>query len=128
MRTVTEALDISARLVQQQYSIRVAYIFDAYCEFGVESIRGTLDHALQHPPANLVGFGLGGIEQSRLPYQRELRDVFRAAVKSGPHSVPHAGEMTGPEMIWEALDGLGAERIGRCPSTPSQRCGRQACT
>jgi adenosine deaminase len=28
------------------------------------------------------------------------------------HSVPHAGEMTGHETIWEALDGLGAERVG----------------
>src|SRR5690606_3267393 len=27
-------------------------------------------------------------------------------------SLPHAGEMTGPETIWEAIEGLGAERIG----------------
>ena len=31
---------------------------------------------------------------------------------AGLHSVPHAGEMTGPETIWEALTGLRAERIG----------------
>jgi aminodeoxyfutalosine deaminase len=27
------------------------------------------------------------------------------------HSVPHAGETTGPETIWDALTSLGAERI-----------------
>jgi aminodeoxyfutalosine deaminase len=109
MQAVTEALDVAAR---QASGIRVAYIFDAYCEYGVESIRGTLDHALRHPPENLVGFGLGGVEQKRPPYTSEIRDAFRAATASGLHSVPHAGEMTGPETIWEALDNLGAERIG----------------
>ena len=33
-------------------------------------------------------------------------------IAAGLHSVPHAGEMSGPATIWEALDGLRAERIG----------------
>jgi adenosine deaminase len=48
--------------------------------------------------------------------------VFAAAVASGLHSVPHAGEMSGPETIWEALTGLRAERIGHgisCLADPS---------
>ncbi len=71
-----------------------------------------IDHALKHPPANLVGFGLAGIEDDRARHREAFRDVFRAAVAAGLHSVPHAGETTGPETIWEALDGLKAERIG----------------
>ena len=38
--------------------------------------------------------------------------MFAAAIAAGLHSVPHAGEMSGPETIWEALNGLQAERIG----------------
>jgi adenosine deaminase len=41
-----------------------------------------------------------------------FREVFAAAIAAGLHSVPHAGEMSGPETIWEALNGLRAERIG----------------
>jgi adenosine deaminase len=48
--------------------------------------------------------------------------VFRAAIAAGLHSVPHAGEMSGPATIWEAIDGLRAERIGHgtsCLAVPA---------
>ena len=38
--------------------------------------------------------------------------MFASAIAAGLHSVPHAGEMSGPATIWEALDGLHAGRIG----------------
>ncbi|GAA2096540.1 adenosine deaminase [Actinomadura alba] len=110
MPAVTEALDQAAREVADR--IEVAYIFDIPGEFGDEAARATADHALNHPPEKLVGFGIGGIEQDRLGHEKAIRDAFRAAVAAGLHSVPHAGEMTGPETIWEAIRGLKAERIG----------------
>jgi aminodeoxyfutalosine deaminase len=65
---------------------------------------------LDYRPAGLVSFGLGGREigVSRAPFA----DVFARAKAAGLHSVPHAGETTGPETIWESLELLGAERIG----------------
>ena len=36
---------------------------------------------------------------------------FDRARSAGLHSVPHAGETTGPETIWDALHSLHAERI-----------------
>ncbi|WP_119726771.1 adenosine deaminase [Thermomonospora amylolytica] len=112
MPAVTEALDVAAREAARRHGIRVAYIFDIAGELGATAARATLDHALHHPPERLVGFGLGGIEQARSAHLEDFRDAFRAAVAAGLHSVPHAGEMTGPETVWEALDGLRAERIG----------------
>ena len=38
--------------------------------------------------------------------------MFSRARAAGLHSVPHAGETTGPQTIWDALEDLGAERIG----------------
>jgi adenosine deaminase len=63
-------------------------------------------------PAGLTGFGLAGIEQARPQFTAAFRSVFAAATAAGLHSVPHAGEMSGPATIWESLDGLRAERIG----------------
>ncbi|MQY09118.1 adenosine deaminase [Actinomadura macrotermitis] len=112
MPEITEALDLAVRRARELHGIRVAYIFDIPGEFGAEGARGTLRHALDHPPEALIGFGIGGIEQMRAPHRDAFRDAFRAARAAGLRSLPHAGEMTGPETIWEALDGLGAERIG----------------
>ncbi|WP_248961392.1 adenosine deaminase [Sphaerisporangium perillae] len=111
MREITEALDVAARQAAG-HGVRVGYIFDIPGEYGAEAARATLDHALSEPPEALVGFGLAGIEQERPPHRDAFRDAFRAATAAGLHSVPHGGEMTGPETIWEVIEGLGAERIG----------------
>ena len=42
----------------------------------------------------------------------QFQPHFEAARAAGLHSVPHAGETTGPETVWDALRILGAERIG----------------
>jgi aminodeoxyfutalosine deaminase len=112
MREVTEALDLAARGALADHGVEMAYIFDIPGEYGEEAAETTIVHALEEPPAGLVGFGLAGIEQARPPFRDAFRDVFRAARAAGLHSVPHAGEMTGPETVWEAIEGLGAERIG----------------
>ncbi|MFF5205385.1 adenosine deaminase [Streptosporangium sp. NPDC000396] len=112
MRAVTEALDLAARSALDEHGVRVGYIFDIPGEYGVEAAKATLEHALQEPPQALVGFGLAGIEQERPRYRDAFRDAFRAATAAGLRSLPHGGEMTGPETIWEVIDGLGAERIG----------------
>ena len=109
---VTEALDIGAAAARREHGVRIGYIFDIAGEYGGDAARATLDHALSRPPEALSGFGLAGIEQARTAYRDDFREVFAAAIAAGLHSVPHAGEMSGPETIWEALNGLRAERIG----------------
>ncbi|MFV2174471.1 adenosine deaminase [Actinomadura sp. LOL_016] len=109
---VREALDIAAREARERHGVRVAYIYDIPADFGAEAVEGTLTAALEHPAEALVGFGIGGIEQMRAAIRDEIRDAFRAARAAGLRSLPHAGEMTGPETMWEAIDHLGAERIG----------------
>jgi aminodeoxyfutalosine deaminase len=42
----------------------------------------------------------------------QFKPYFDKARAAGLHSVPHAGETTGPETIWDAVRELGAERIG----------------
>ena len=57
-----------------------------------------------------MAFGLGGPEIG-VP-RPQFKPHFDAARAAGLRSVPHAGETTGPQTVWDALNVLGAERIG----------------
>lgn len=109
---VTEALDVGARDALASHGVRIGYIFDFPGQTAGEDAVPTLAHALEHPPEALIGFGIGGIEAGRAPHRDVIRDVFAAAAAAGLHCVPHAGETTGPETVWEAIEFLHAERIG----------------
>ena len=86
------------------------WIYDIPGESGIPAADATLAYALEHRTDALVGFGLGGPEIG-VP-RAQFSPHFDAARAAGLRSVPHAGETTGPETIWESLRLLGAERIG----------------
>jgi aminodeoxyfutalosine deaminase len=106
----TEAIEDARVAAERDFGLVLRWIYDIPGEFGLPSAEATLGFALDHRPEGLVGFGLGGPEVG--VERPQFKDVFDAARASGLHSVPHAGETTGPETIWSALRDLGAERIG----------------
>jgi len=105
-----EAIEDARVAAERDHDIVLRWIFDIPGELGENAGEKTIQIALEHGPEALIGFGLGGPEvgTSRPKFQAAF-DQARAA---GLHSVPHAGETTGPETIWDALNYLGAERIG----------------
>lgn len=111
-RAVTETLDIVTREALAEHGLRIGWIFDFPGQHAGRTARNVLAHALEDPPEALLGLGIGGIEAGRAPYRDVIRDVFGAAAAAGLHRVPHAGETTGPETVWEAIEHLHAERIG----------------
>jgi adenosine deaminase/aminodeoxyfutalosine deaminase len=105
-----EAVEDARRRAAQDVGVRLAWCFDIPGEAGLPSADVTLDVALRLRPDGLVSFGLGGPELG-VP-RAQFAPHFAAAKAAGLHSVPHAGESTGPETIWDSLEHLGAERIG----------------
>jgi adenosine deaminase len=90
--------------------LRVQWIFDAVRQFGPEKAMEVARLAAQMKSAGVVAFGLGGDEES-LPAP-DFRKVFDYAAAEGLHRVAHAGEMGGPQSVRDAIEILGAERIG----------------
>jgi aminodeoxyfutalosine deaminase len=106
----TEAIEDARVAAERDFGLVLRWIYDIPGESGVPAADATLGYALDHAPDGLVGFGLGGPEIGVSRPQFEPH--FAAARAAGLHSVPHAGETTGPETIWDAIRLLGAERIG----------------
>lgn len=99
------------------HGVDLAWVFDIPGEKGVVAGRETLTFALRERPDGLVGFGLGGPEIG--VGRAQFAPFFTAAREAGLHSVPHAGETTGPATVWSAVHDLGAERIGHGTSSAS---------
>ncbi|HET6876753.1 MAG TPA: adenosine deaminase [Jatrophihabitans sp.] len=105
-----EAVEDARRRARVEHGVELAWCFDIPGEAGVPAGDLTLQVATTQRPDGLVSFGLGGPE---IGVPREwFAPHFEAARAAGLHSVPHSGESTGPETVWDALDHLGAERIG----------------
>jgi aminodeoxyfutalosine deaminase len=111
----TEAIEDARVAAERDFGLVLRWIYDIPGESGVPSADATLGYALDHAPEGLVGFGLGGPEVGVSRTQFESH--FAAARAAGLHSVPHAGETTGPETVWDAVRLLGAERIGHGTSS-----------
>ena len=106
----TEAIEDARTAAERDFGLVLRWIYDIPGESGLPAADATLSYALDHRTDALVGFGLGGPEIG-VP-RAQFKPHFDAARAAGLHSVPHAGETTGPETIWDSLHLLGAERIG----------------
>ena len=105
-----EAIEDARRRAETDFGLTMRWIFDIPGESGVPAADATLDVVTRLRPDALIGFGLGGPEVG-VP-RPQFAPHFAAARALGLHSLPHAGESTGPQTIIDALDDLGAERIG----------------
>jgi aminodeoxyfutalosine deaminase len=75
-----------------------------YTSEDAEKIAG---YCIAYRERGVVGLGVGGLEYPSEPFAR----AFALAREGGVGSVPHAGELAGPETVRTALDGLAADRI-----------------
>ncbi|MGD6754746.1 adenosine deaminase [Streptomyces sp. BH105] len=116
-RAFMEAIEDARKSAEAEFGTVLRWCFDIPGEAGLEAAEETArlatDDALR--PEGLVSFGLGGPEVG-VP-RPQFKPYFDRARAAGLRSVPHSGETTGPESVWDALNHLGAERIGHGTSS-----------
>ena len=88
----------------------VALICDVTRNFGAERAFATARMAASLREFGVIGIGLGG-DEANFPAAL-FGDVFAYAKSEGLHRVAHAGEAAGAQSVRDAVEVLGAERIG----------------
>ena len=90
--------------------LRLQWIFDATRQFGAGAAEEVARWAVKLRPDGVVAMGMGG-DEIAFPAM-DFRKAYDIAREGGLHSHVHAGEVGGPESIRDAVEHLGAERIG----------------
>jgi len=90
--------------------VRLTYIFDAVRQWGAAPAMEVARIAAELRSPDIIAYGIGGDELG-LPTS-DLRSVYEFVAGQGMHRLIHAGEIGGPELVLEAVEMLGAERIG----------------
>ncbi|HEY2171591.1 MAG TPA: adenosine deaminase [Candidatus Angelobacter sp.] len=106
---IFEGMERGRERGQRDFGVSLLWIFDAVRHFGPEAAAEVFDLAARLRERNVVGIGIGG-DEARGPAEG-FRDLYKKAADNGLRLTAHAGETTGPESVWGALN-IGAERIG----------------
>jgi adenosine deaminase len=112
---VTEAVCDGIETGQRDFGVKVNLIGIISRTYGPEAGMKELE-ALLTQRERIVALDLAGDE---IHFPGELFvEHFKRARDAGWHITVHAGEAAGPESVWQALRGLGAERIGHAVHAP----------
>jgi aminodeoxyfutalosine deaminase len=110
---IFEGLERGRERGARDFGVSLLWIFDAVRQFGSAEAQRVAELAVLYQERNVVGFGIGGDERKAGP--EIFREVYAYCAEHGLRLTAHAGETTGPESIWGALN-LHAERIGHALS------------
>lgn len=106
---IFEGMERGRERGQRDFGVSLLWIFDAVRHFGPQAASEVFDLAARLRERNVVAIGIGG-DEARGPAEG-FRDLYKKAADNGLRLTAHAGETTGPESVWGALN-IGAERIG----------------
>lgn len=110
---IFEGLERGRERGERDFGISLLWIFDAVRHFGKEQAQQVAEAAVRLKDRHVIGFGIGGDERRAAP--ELFRDVYAYCAENGLRLTAHAGETTGPESIWGALN-LKVDRLGHCLS------------
>ena len=98
-----------ARARKRYPDLKASLLCIASRDFGTDLVDQTVEFYLANRHA-FVGLDLAGNE---IGFPASLfASSFKRAIAAGAKVTVHAGEASGPDTIWEAIETLGARRIG----------------
>ncbi len=106
---VVEAVTDGVRAAERDTGVRANQIAILSRHYGPEIAMKELD-AQRRYASEFCALDLAG-DEANFPGEW-FASHFKKARDAGWHITVHAGEIVGPDSVWQAIRGLGAERIG----------------
>lgn len=106
------AIGDAIKNARRDFSIEGRILMTCVRHYGVESTIKVAEHAIEarHHFDWIVGFGMGG-DETNYP-ARLFKPAYDLAHAGGLLCTTHAGEVQGPESVWDAIEHLPVSRIG----------------
>ena len=95
---------------EAEFGIVGRVIISCVRHLGPEQAVKVAQLTADNPHPYVVGFGMGGNES--MFTQTDFAPAFEIAAAAGLGCTTHAGEVVGPESVWDAIDNLPVTRIG----------------
>ena len=95
---------------ERDFGIVGRLILSCVRHLGPEQAVVVAQQLVDNPHPYIVGFGMGGNES--MFTQADFAPAFNIAAAAGFACTTHAGEVLGPESVWDAIDNLPVTRIG----------------
>ena len=95
---------------ERDFGIVGRLIISCVRHLGPEQAVIVAQQMVDNPHPYIVGFGMGGNES--MFTQADFAPAFNIAAAAGFACTTHAGEVLGPESVWDAIDNLPVSRIG----------------
>lgn len=95
---------------KRDFGIEARILLAFVRHFGVEKCINVAKWAAANPHPLVTGVNLAG-DEINFPAER-FSEAFRIAANAGLQCTTHAGEMAGPESVWQAIDTAPITRIG----------------
>ncbi len=105
-----EALADGIDRAEREFGITGRVIIICIRHLGPDRALAMMRTVVAEPHPCIVGFGMGGDEGKF--HKVEFAPAFRLAHDNGYGCTVHAGEVRGPESVWDALRHLPVTRIG----------------
>lgn len=113
-----DALNRARRWAENELGVTLGLIIDIVRGQTVDRAFDSLEWSKSALGNGVVALGLAGVERLGT---LEYTPVFEAAQQEGVPMVCHAGETSGPQVMWDVIEAAKARRIGhgvRCMDDP----------
>lgn len=94
----------------EKRGVKMRWVMDTGRQFGVDAAMRVARVAVRCKRDGVVAYGMGGFEEA-MPAEA-FRGVYEYIRSEGLHAICHAGETGKASAVREAIEALGAERIG----------------